>query len=333
MTMRQIMNRENIDNNSDGKVGLNLNYFLKLDGKKDVISAPVIDTKEKADVSDLSTEKKKRGRKKKEKIEYIEPDKPQEESNLPLYQSNQPYLSSYQDTNSMFRQSIDQIDILHSQIASDIGQIRNNKSIRNKYNIVSNLVSADCALMSTKISAVKEIAKAVTDSHNLDMKRIKELNNSVNDQDDDKRIQDLYNAYVNMPVEQMNPNSSFMMMPNSQEIAVANMAQPMQSELAGSQMNPNYQQMSPEMNLMINEGNPYVKQVVILDESLPIGYNMKFEFIDTRTGESVPGMIPKDKMFLPNLKIDKAIGVARDTQLNENYDLIVINGQGPSGIY
>ena len=90
--MKTFMTRD-IDKKEDKGFGLNLNYFLNCDDK---IQTPSLESS-KADALDLSpdTEKKKRGRPKKEEgvATYLSPENNDE--NLPLYQSNQPYLNSY----------------------------------------------------------------------------------------------------------------------------------------------------------------------------------------------------------------------------------------------
>jgi len=311
--MKQFMTRD-IDKKEEKKFsGINTSYFLNCDDK---IKTPILEST-KADTDDLSPEKKKRGRPKKEEgsATYLTPENNDE--NLPLYQSNQPYLNSYEETNNMLKHSINEIDMLNSQITSDIMQIRGNKNLRNKYHLISNLTGAGSSLMSTKIGAIKEINNSITQGHNLDMKRIKELNNSVNEQDDDKRIQDIYSAYMNMPMGQTQ-----MSIPNSQEISMFDMSQ---GFYAQQPQQPQFQ-MTPEINAIINESNPFIEEVVIQNDSLPVGMNLRFEWIDNRTHEQVQGMNPTNAIFLSNLSFDRVNGIARDTNLNKTYKLIIESG-------
>lgn len=292
--------------------GLNVNYFLNCDDK---IKTPSLNA-EKANTDDLSPEKKRRGRPKKEDgVAYVAVD--DENKDLPLYQSNQPYINSYKETNDMLKQSIGEIDMLNSQITADVIQIRANKNLRNKYHLISNLTSASASMLSAKLGAIREINSSITNGHNLDMKRIKEFNNSVSEQDDDKRIQDLYSAYMNMPIGQAQ-----MSIPNSQEISMFDMSQGYFTQQPQNQQF----QMTPELNAIINESNPYVEEVVIQNDSLPAGMNLRYEYIDNRTGEPVPGMKPTDAIFLANLSFDRSLGIARDTNLNKTYRLVVESG-------
>ena len=72
------------------------------------------------------------------------------------------------------------------------------KTIKGKYKYMADLCSTASTLVSTKLSAVKEINNTITTCHKLEMQRLKDIKNSQSQQqDDDKYMADLYNAYIN----------------------------------------------------------------------------------------------------------------------------------------
>ena len=123
---------------------------------------------------------------------------PQQE--LPMYQSNQSYKETYEETNTLLRGSIGQIDQLQSELKGELDSIRASKTLKKKYDYISMLGSTAASLINTKVSVIKEMNKVITDSHNLDLKRMKELKVTENQVDDDKRIMDMYQAFVSTPV-------------------------------------------------------------------------------------------------------------------------------------
>ena len=75
-------------------------------------------------INTTDTEKKKVGRKK--KTVKVDMNEVEAKTDLPIYQTNENYINTYNETNMMLKNSVGQIDILQSEIKSDIDQIRAN---------------------------------------------------------------------------------------------------------------------------------------------------------------------------------------------------------------
>ena len=320
----KIMSR--VKPSKDEGIGIKLDFLMS--DKADEVFTPRPDISNQQAINTINEGKKKRKRKKPVDGDIVKPSTEESSEQLPFCASNEPYIDSYQETNNMYRQTINEADSLLGQLDQNIKAIMANKTMRNKYHVLANLVTASASLMGTRMSAINGINKSITDSHNLDMKRMKDLNSNVAPQDDNARIQELYAAYANMPMGTYD-NSIMAMMPTTQDMSTGNV-------MSG---NPNIpaQFVSPQQseelrNVMMNE-NPNIEEVVIMDQSLPYGENIRFAVIDKNTMQDVPGAVPPDPSFIANLKLDEANGVARDVNLNRTYRLIVLNGNNGGGIY
>ena len=108
-------------------------------------------------------------------------------SSLPLCQTNEPYEDTYEETNDMLRVSIAQLDILAGDVKGEIDHIRGSKTLKGKYKYISDLCATASSLVSSKISAIKEINAVKTKCHELEIRRIKDIKSAAaNQQDDDK---------------------------------------------------------------------------------------------------------------------------------------------------
>lgn len=241
----------------------------------------------------------------------------QEESNLQSYQSNEPYLNTYDETNNMLKSSVVQIDVLQNDIKSELDTIRVSKTLKKKYDYISMLSTTMASLIGTKVTAIREMNKTITDCHNLEIKRIKDLKMSEDKQDDDKHIMDMYNAFISTPVGSYNPISG---------ISPAELANPNGIVIAGNNNTNSYNNymanLSPEQNMMLLEGNPDIKTVVVYDPSTG---NRYFDVMNLKTGESIPNTTKPDQMFLEDTNIDISKGMAYNSNIDTSYPLIVIN--------
>lgn len=266
--------------------------------------------------------KKKRGRPKKEVIEGNEVIVA--DNNLPMYQSNQPYMDTYNETNNMLRSSIYEIDTLNNNLKNDIEDIRTSRTIKKKYDYLSELIGTSSTLISTKVTAIREMNKTITDCHNLEMKRVKEMKLNDNAVDDDKRIMDMYTAFINTPIGTG--------MPNPLGIGTMDVTLPSSGIVPANIGNDNYDQsnITAAQNMMILEKDPNIKTVVVYDDSTG---NRWFDVMNIQTGESLSNVEKPDPMFLENTSIDVRNRVARNTDLDVTYPLIVINGNPVVGEY
>lgn len=258
--------------------------------------------------------------------EIVLADDTQEQGNIPMYQSNQSYIDSFGETNNLLRGSIAQIDQLQGEIKGELDIIRGSKTLKRKYDYLAALSSTSGTLMGTKISAIKEINKVISDSHNLDLKRMKDLRmNDVSGGDDDKKIMDMYQAFVSTPVGTgggfMGPNITDMTMMTG----VNNMVR---ADLGGQDSYETYtQNISPSQNMMRLEQSQDVKTVVVYDASTGRRW---FDVMNVRTGESVPNVNTPDPMFLEDTNLDMRNNIARNTNLDITYPLIVLNNSNLS---
>ena len=87
--------------------------------------------------------------------------------------------------------------------------------------------------------------------------------------------------------------------------------------------------MSPEVNRMILESTPNIKDVVVYDQATG---NKYFDVIDVTTNQSVPNVPVRDAMFVEDCTIDTRNRIARNINLNETYPLIILNEGKPFDI-
>jgi len=240
------------------------------------------------------------------------------------------YRKTYEDTTNMLAASINQIDGLSANIQADLHLVRASKTLKNKYNYLCDLTGAAAGLVGNKISAIREINSVITNCHNLDMKRVKEF--KLNDKDDDdKKIMDMYNAFINTPVGSvqgmgmpfggitpMQINSPTMGMVG---IGIDNDIKPISGE-------PGYENylrnITPEQNAMSMENNPFIKAVVIYNQETQDKY---FDIMDTSTGQSVPNVPRPADFLLQQMRIDVRSGVARNTSANMDFPLVLIGNR------
>lgn len=273
-------------------------------------------------------EKEKKPRKKRatEGKDYV----PVEGKVLSKVESNEPYIDSYNETNAMLRSSIGQIDQLSGEIKSELDSIRTSKTLKKKYEYIAELTSTSGTLLGTKITAIREMNKVISDCHNLEIKRIKDLKIGADEADDDKKIMDLYNAFINMPMSAGTPTG---IIPSASEITLG--VNGMTPQVAASDVYDNgYQNyinnMTPEQNRMRMENNPNMQTIVIFN---PETGERQFDVIDRTTGQSIPNMAKPDPFLFEDINIDVRNGVARNTALDVVYPLVIIGGNGKINEY
>lgn len=247
-------------------------------------------------------------------------------SSLPLCQTNEPYEDTYEETNDMLRVSIAQLDILAGDVKGEIDHIRGSKTLKGKYKYISDLCATASSLVSSKISAIKEINAVKTKCHELEIRRIKDIKSAAaNQQDDDKYIADLYNAYINTPIgAAQHPALQY---------TSANVAGNMGALMSGMNAAPaNEEQnfnnfmsnLTPEQNRMILGDNPNIETVVVYD---PNTGDKMFDVIDTSTGMPVPNYPRPDRGLLDDTSIDFGTGIASNTNIGQSWKVVVIGDQ------
>lgn len=307
-TVIQFENKEEPELSSNLK--LDLGFFK---GNKAVI-----------DTGDIVIDKPKKPRQRKAKTKELDGKTivlADEEDEKPLYQTNEPYKTSYNETDSMLKTAIGQIDVLQSDIKQDIDMIRASKTLKNKYGYITDMTSSIGTIINTKVSAIRELNKSITDSHNLELRRIKDLKLNENETDDDKHIMDLYNAFVSTP---MGNSNNFQLGPSAADM---NTQFPMGNIIRADGTNDlGYDSYKNNMNTVQNtmryENNANIQTVVVYNQSTGVRY---FDVIDQVTGNSVPNVSRPDNDFMmEDITINVYNGTARHTKLDITYPLILI---------
>lgn len=247
-------------------------------------------------------------------------------SGLPLCQTNEPYEDTYEETNDMLRVSIAQLDILAGDVKGEIDHIRGSKTLKGKYKYISDLCATASSLVSSKISAIKEINSVKTKCHELEIRRIKDIKSAAaNQQDDDKYIADLYNAYINTPIgAAQHPALQY----TSSNVAgnMGALMSGMNAVPANEEQNFNnfMSNLTPEQNRMILGDNPNIETVVVYD---PNTGDKMFDVIDISTGMPVPNYPRPDRGLLDDTSIDFGTGIASNTNIGQSWKVVVIGDQ------
>lgn len=244
---------------------------------------------------------------------------------LPLCQTTEPYLNSYMSTQEALRATVSQIDNLALEVNEQLKYIKDSKVIKGKYKYISDLAMTQGNLLSAKIGAIREMNKTITDAHNLDQRRYKDNKETMSDGDDDKRIMDIYNAFIKLPINSAQ-NSYEMLGPNIIDATLpSDNVTRIDPEGNTSGADYGYQQylqnITPEQNRMRYEKDPNIKTVVKYDQSTG---NRWFDVIDMRTGTSIPNVAKPDDFLLEDMSINLRSGTARNSNANMDFPLITV---------
>lgn len=246
-----------------------------------------------------------------------------QDMHVPMCQSDESYENNYDETNNMLKYSIMQLDILANDVKTELDSIRKSKTLKGKYQYISDLCSTASNLVSSKISAIKEINSVKTNCYKLELQRAKDIRTSqVNQQDDDKYITDLYNAYINTPVGGV-PNPALQYTSSNIGGNINAYMNGMNTTQVNEEQNfQNYMNnLSPEQNRMIIGDNPNIETVVAFD---PNTGEKAFEVIDTNTGLSVPNYPRPNASLLDDTSIDVSTGIASNTNIGQSWKVVVL---------
>lgn len=270
--------------------------------------------------------RKKSTKKKTEKVGDIEIVTGEDDtSDLPMTMSNQSYKDTYMETDNILRTAVTQLDEAAIEIGEDIDEIRSSKTLRKKYDYIAALQSSRATVISTKVSAAREMNNSIKNSHELELKRAKEMKLNE-DTDDVKSIQDMYNAFVSMPV------SENMIGPFTSPLGVSTQGLTMNSNaIAATTMgidqeagyNNFMNNMSQEQAIMMIEENPHINHVVAYD---PNTGSASFAVYDSQSNRFLNNIPTRNnEMFMPNMKFDFENMQASNNNLNETYDIVDVN--------
>lgn len=248
--------------------------------------------------------------------------------------NNTVYSESYDATNEMLARTIAQVDELACNIKAELDAVRSAKALKGRYLYMTNMSSSLATLLSTKINAIKEINNSIKISNDAEYRRFKD-NRAIEAQDDSKYIMDMYKAYTSIPVGSL-PQSSiqYNKPPSMVDMTVSSLGkQPDASDIfkadivggltAGDSGFVNFMNnLTPEQNAMINEGNPNIKEVIVYDEATGRKY---FDWMDYSTNKRVPNMPIKDSSLMEDFVIDPKTRTARNINMGISMPVIYQN--------
>lgn len=303
----------------------NIKSFIKgtEEEKNHTLNLP---SSEQESENNTTTTTSKRGRKKKEETTTNQQQLaiPIPSSSMSYIQENIPYASAYVDTNKQLDDSIAQLDILSGELFSELQNVKNSKTLKNKYGYMNDMTSTMANLISTKISAIREKNKSINDANHLELNRIKELKTSANAEDDNTRIANLYDAFINTPVgvgprPSLAPSIQDMVMPQSSpsDVSYFNIGGMNDQQIWEANL-------SPSENRMVLDAKGLIDTVVMYDEATG---NRWFEVIDKTTGQPMANVEKPDSTYIYDLDINVRGGYAKDSNINKTYPLIVINSE------
>ena len=295
-------------------LGFNINSFIKDSPEEKIYEVDSIPPEEK------KTTKAKRRRKSEPSESLVPatpPASPVVESSMSYIQQNIPYASAYENTNAQLDESIAQLNILGGELVAELQTIKASKTLRNKYTLINDMTATAINIINSKVAAIREKNKTTNDVMHLELARLKELKTQANEKDDNARMADMYDAFINTPVGvgrvQLGPAVQDMVLPTQQYEHIS----------IGNDQAIWEQGLDPAQNRMILEAKGVIDTVVMYDENTG---NRWFEVIDKSTGQPVPNVEKPDNSYIYDLDINIRGGFAKDSNRNTIYPLIVVNG-------
>lgn len=234
----------------------------------------------------------------------------------------EPYERKYENTSNMLMNSVAQLDAGVMDMQSDVNMIRASKTLKRKYDYLSAIQGTIGQYIGTKVSALREINSTITKCNELELKRSKDMHDQMGEQNTDKAIMDMYNAFISMPTDL---NSTGMPTVNQLTLSPAltgvmpSTITGEMSEEAGMQ---NYlNNMNPAQRLSMYESDPNVQEVVVFDNTTGAKH---FEVMNVATGEVIPNVDKHDMMFMEDTVLDLSTGVARNLNLNLSFPIVEV---------
>lgn len=235
--------------------------------------------------------------------------------------TDKPYSTKYDETTNLLKGAVVQLDGLLGDTMADAAAVRASRVLKRKYDLLSLLNGNASNIIGNKITAIREINNTISKCNDLELKRQKELNLAMAGEDSDKKIMDMYKAFVSMPT------GSAMGMGGQDLHQIAN-AMSMGNVVTGTIMGEDdaaYQNylanLNPAQKLNFYEKDPNVKQVVVYNQQDGSRY---FEVMNVSTGEVIPGVDKHDAMFLEGVTLDLENKIARNIDLGETYPIVVV---------
>lgn len=238
-----------------------------------------------------------------------------------------PTAYTYMETTGLLRETLGQIDSLNGELVQEFEAVRQNRTMKNKYNVLVGISENIGSLIGNRIQAIKEINNSITKANDLDYKKLKDVKAAQAVMNDDKYIADVYQALIsnqqnlpanyNMPPVDSSLYGSGIVRTNITDSQMVNNGVPMDVGYLNYIAN-----MTPEQTLMMYEGNPNIQQVVVYDAAS--GAKM-FKMMDISTGQVIENVPTYDETIMEDTTLDIKNRIAKNINLNETFKIIVIN--------
>jgi len=232
---------------------------------------------------------------------------------------DKPTINSYSETAFLLKNTIDQVDLVAAEVKHELDSVRNNRTFKNRYNVMVGLTSNLSDLLNAKIGAIKEMNNCISKANDMDYKIRKDRKEMESGMGDDKMIMDLYQTFVQKPIG-INPANN---MPPTGGMDIVRAPEPGTPAGQADQGFLNYMaNLTPEENMMLLEHNPDVKQCVVFDASTG---NRWFQVMNVKTGQPIPNAPTLDPSFIEDVTLDTKNHIAKNMNLAQTYPLIIIN--------
>lgn len=286
-------------------------YFARLINKNStgITPDPII-------ISSTTVPAKKRGRPKKNKD--AEPS--QDNTNSKKIVENTVYSDTYADTNSMTYGIINQTDELLRECKQELDYLRSQTRLKGRYHYINDTVSSMGTLLSTKLSAIKEINSTIKAVNDNEYRRFKDMR-AMENNDDSKAVMDAYTAFISAPV-----GAPIYQLPNTARLTDGNGVHinypaNMQSR-SDIGVNNYLAHLTPEENLMLHDNNKDIEEVIVYDQATGAKY---FQWMNTRTHQPVPNLPISSELTIEDFVIDPRTKLAKNTNLNCIKKVVVLN--------
>ena len=183
---------------------------------------------------------------------------------------------------------------------------------------MSSLTENATGIINAKLTAIKEKNKVINDANSMDLRRMKELKLDASKEDDNTRIANMYDAFINTPIG----TGMNVLGPSVQDMTLAG-GSTLERLSIGNDQTQWEQGLDPVQNRMLMEAKGVVETVVMFDESTG---NRWFEVVDKVTRQPVPNIEKPDSTYIYDLDINRMGGYAKDGNRNITYPLVLVNG-------
>jgi hypothetical protein len=243
-------------------------------------------------------------------------------------------INTYTQTTMLLNNTLDQLDLVASEIKEEMDQVRTSRTLKRKYDYMIGLSNNLCQLLGNKTMVLREINNAISKSNELDYRREKDRSATETSANDDKYIMDLYNSFIKNP----NGSSTAMLGPSPIQTNIIDGSSIVRAPITGNGTGIPVQganvgrddagylnylsNVSPEQNTMFYENDPNVKTVVVFDASTG---NKFFQVMNVATGQVVPNVSVLDNRFMEDTTLDLKTNIAKNNNLHQTYPIITIN--------